>query len=151
MFTVKGGVLSERFSFVVSGRAEAYFCGGYAFISPLHGDAEAYTLDGARVRVFMESGFLAEVYEMRGFIVAGYVSSSSERYSFLLKGDTLETMAFMPGLLGELDPYTLVLDDNNGNLRAKRLLDTEELIGLAAERLNGRALTADELLRFKAG
>jgi hypothetical protein len=94
---------------------------------------------------------MAEVFEMRGFIVAGYVSSSSDRYSFLLKGDTLETLAYMPGLLGELDASTLVLDDGRGALRAQRLLATGDLIDMAEERLGGRVLSESEVIRFKAG
>lgn len=151
VFTVKNGAPEERFSFEARGRAEAYFCGGYAFISPTHGDAAAYTLEGARVCSFTENGYMAEVGIMGEYIVAGYASSSSQRYSYLLNRATLETQAYLPGFLGELDAMTLVLDDGAGSLRAEKLRGTEELIRMAQERLDGRILSPEEEKKFKAG
>jgi hypothetical protein len=150
VFTYENGILKERFAFEATGRAEAYFTGGYVFISPMHGDATAYTLDGALARTFSESGFLAETRLLSAYITADYVSSSSERYSLLLDPATLETAAYLPGFLGTLDAGTLVMDDG-GSLRAAKLLNIGELTEMAQERLGGRTLTSEEKQEFKAG
>jgi len=146
-----GGRFSERFTFDVRGRAEAYFSGGYVFISPWHGDAAAYILEGKLVRTFSENGYLAETSELEGYITADYVTSSSERYSLLLEPDSLETVALLHGFLGFTDSGALILDDRAGSLRKARLYSTAELIEMARERLNGRKLTPDEIKTFKAG
>jgi hypothetical protein len=151
VFSVNNGKLTEQFSFGVRGRAEAYFCGGYVFVSPLHGDASAYTLTGEFVRTLSENSYLAEVCELDSFIAASYVVSSSDRYSLLLKPGALETVALLPGFLGETLTGGLILDDGNGSLRAVTLLDTPALMDMARERLGDRALTPDEEKRFKAG
>jgi hypothetical protein len=151
VFFVKDGAITEGFSFEARGASEAYFAGGYAFISPANGDAAAYAADGAIVRNFTESGYMADVSALGERVAANYVSASGERYSFLLAPGTLETEAYLPGFLGELDSDTLVLDDGGGSLRAVRLLDTRELMDTARERLDGRELTPNEKIKYKAG
>ncbi|MDR1615992.1 MAG: PQQ-like beta-propeller repeat protein, partial [Syntrophomonadaceae bacterium] len=149
VFTAEDGIPDRSFTFEVIGESEAYFTGGYVFISPTHGDAAVYTLDGVFVRAFAEPGFLAETEELGEYIAAGYVSSSSERYTLLLDSATLETVAYLPGFLGETDDGTLVLD-SGGGLRTVKLLNIRELTDMAKERLGGRTLTPDEKHKFNA-
>jgi hypothetical protein len=134
VFTARGGVAAKSFDFEAIGRAEAYFAGGYVFISPLHGDAAAYATDGTLVRALAENAYLAEIRALDGYIAAGYVSAASERYTFLLDPATLETTARLPGFLGTLEAGTLVLDAD-GSLRTVRLLNTRELTEMARARL----------------
>jgi hypothetical protein len=150
VFTAENGTSEKRFAFKTTGRAEAYFTGGYVFLAPTHGDAAAYTLDGTFVRAFDESGFLAETGVLREYITAGYVSSASMRYSLLLDAGTLETAAYLPGFLGALDAGTLILDSGS-SLRAAKLLPLQKLMEIARERLDGRTLTSEERRTFKAG
>jgi hypothetical protein len=150
VFTAEKGVVDKRFDFAVVGPAEAYFTDGRVFISPMHGDAAAYSLDGAFVRAFDENGFLAETEKLGAYIAADYVSSSSERYTLLLDSASLETAAYLPGFLGKTDDGTPVLD-SGGSLRAVKLRDIRELTDLARERLGDRMLTPDEKRKFNAG
>ncbi len=149
IFIADGGGIKESFAFVTRGRSEAYFRGGFTFVSPLHGGAAAYTQNGEVIRMFDESGYLAEIEELGEFIAANYVSASGERYTFLLTRDTLETVAELPGFLGELEPGVLVLD-SGGALRSQRLLGLQELTGMASGRLNGRTLTPEEKDKYNA-
>jgi hypothetical protein len=152
VFSVETGASpKELFSFTVTGRAEAYFTGDYVFVSPLHGDAAAYTLDGKQIRVFTEKGYLAETGLLGNRVTASYAAATSERYTLLLDADTLETVALLPGFLGESDAAAPVLDDGDGRLRAAGMLSLEELIETAQLRLNGRGLTPEETRRFKTG
>ena len=150
VLTFDGGSLKSAFFAETRGRAEAYFTGGCVFISPMHGDASAYTLDGRFIRSFAQSGYLAEVFEAGGYIAAGYVSSASERYSLLLRPDGLETVALLPGFLGMTSDGLLVLD-SGARLNAVRLVTTPELVNMARYRLGGRELTAEETEAFRAG
>ena len=144
------GRYEAGFLFETRGRAEAHFIGGYVFISPMHGDASAYTLDGRFVRSFSYSGYLAEVFEVGEYIAAGYVSSASERYSLLLKPGGLETAALLPGFLGETDTGMLILD-SGASLNAVSLMTTPELVDMAAEYLGARVLSPEEIEIFRAG
>ncbi|MDR1070597.1 MAG: TIR domain-containing protein [Gracilibacteraceae bacterium] len=139
VFTARGGAAEKSFDFEAIGRAEAYFAGGYVFISPLHGDAAAYAADGTPVRALAENAYLAEIRALDGYIAAGYVSAASERYTFLLDPVTLETTARLPGFLGTLDAGTLVLD-TDGSLRTVRLLNTRELAEMARARLEDEGI-----------
>jgi hypothetical protein len=150
VFAIESGTLEKRFAFDAVGAAEVYFTGGYVFVSPMHGDAAVYTSDGAFVRVLDENGFLAETEELGEYIAAGYVSSSSERYTLLLDPPAMETAAYLPGFLGEMSDGTLILD-SGGSLRAVRLRSARELIATAREWLGDKALTPDEIRKFKAG
>ncbi len=150
VFVIDGNGVEERFTFETRGRAEAYFCESFLFLSPLHGSAEAYSPEGEIIRAFDESGYLAEVGAMGGFIAAHYISSESERYTFLLRRDTLETVAALPGFLCEMEPSILVLDTGE-ELRSQRLRGLEEMVRLAEERLDGRVLSPEELEKYKAG
>jgi outer membrane protein assembly factor BamB len=149
VFTAEDGVLDRRFTFEAIGESEVYFTGGYVFISPTHGDATVCTLDGAFVRAFDENGFLAETEELGEYIAAGYVSSSSERYTLLLDSAAPETIASLPGFLGKTDDETLVLD-SCGGLRTVKLLNIRELTDMAKEQLGGKTLTPDEKHKFNA-
>jgi hypothetical protein len=149
VFTLAGGVPLRNFAFTAAGKAEAYFSGGFVFISPARGDAAAYRLSGEFVRSFAENGFLAETYMLGGYIAADYVSSASDRSTVLLDPLTLETAAFLPGFLGEGPDGALVFA-GGGSLRAAALADTEELTALARERLGGRTLTPEETRKFNA-
>jgi hypothetical protein len=151
VFFVEGGALREAFSFSVTGRAEAYFTGGFVFVSPRHGGASAYTSQGRLVRVFDEKGYLAETGALGDRITASYIVATSERYSLLLDGKTLETVAVLPGFLGERDDATPVLDDGAGRLRAAKIRSLPELTEAAWLRLDGRVLTQEEKDLFKAG
>jgi hypothetical protein len=142
------GQISERFTFEVRGGSEVYFCGGYVFVSPLHGDAFAYTLDGTFVRSFSYNGFKAEVFKAGDYIAASYVLSASERYTLLLRHDTLDAIAYLPGFLGEMGEEVIL--DNGEGLYGVRLRSTQELIELALERLGGRVLSPEERRIFKA-
>jgi hypothetical protein len=150
VFTAESDAFIRRFAFEVAGDAEAYFTGEFVFISPAHGNAAAYTLDGVFVRTLDENGYLAETEELGEYIAAGYVSSSSERYTLLLDAETLETAAHLPGFWGEMNDGTLILD-GGGSLRATELRDVRELMAVARERLGSRTLTPDETQKFKAG
>jgi hypothetical protein len=151
MCTVQNGELTERFVFGTQGSAEAYFCGGYVFISPFQGEAAVYTMDGLLLRTFDENGFLAETGELGEYLTVNYISAAQERYSLLLDPQTLATVARLPGFLGTLDAETVVLDDSAGNLRQAKLRSLRELMELARERLDGRTLTPAEISEFKAG
>jgi hypothetical protein len=151
VFVAENGGLEERFAFSVQGRAEAYFTGGFVFISPLHGVAAAYGMDGRPVRDFDEKGYMAETGELGGFITASYIYTSSERYSLLLDPESLETTAMLPGFLGALDAWTLILDDGAGHLRKATIRSPQELVDAAMSRLDGRALSQEERERFRAG
>jgi len=146
----KNGQIKEQFNFAVCGRAEVYFNGGFVFVAPFHGEATAYLLDGSYVRTFSKNGYMAGVSIIGENIAADYISTSLKRYSLLLKPDTLETIALLPGFLGEMEGGMLILD-NGRSLHSVRLHSTEELIEMAKERLDGRVLTAEEVRRFKAG
>jgi hypothetical protein len=150
VFTIENGVFKKRFAFEAAGVAEAYFTGGFVFISPTHGDAAAYTLEGAHVRAFEETGFLAETFVLGEYIAAGYVSAAAQRYTLLLDPETLQTAAFLPGFLGEAGEGSLILNAG-GSLRRAKLLDTQTLVELARGRLSGRTLTPEEIRRFNAG
>jgi hypothetical protein len=151
VFFARDGELTTGFTFPVRGRAEVYFAGGYVFVSPLHGDATAYTYGGAAVRTFSENGYMAEIGVLGGYIYADYVSADAERYALLLTADTLETAVRLPGFLGASDEETVILDDGNGTLRAAKLRDARELIEIARNRLAGRTLTQEEMIKYKAG
>ncbi|MDR0434631.1 MAG: toll/interleukin-1 receptor domain-containing protein [Gracilibacteraceae bacterium] len=151
VYFVRGGVLSEGFVFPAQGRAEAYFTGGYVFISPPRGGAAAYTREGALVRLFTEKGYLAETEALGDFIAAGYVSAAGDRYAFLLNPVTLETVAELPGYLGELDAGAAVFDDGEGSLRRGKLYSLQELMDAAEARLGDRELTAAEAEKFRTG
>jgi hypothetical protein len=153
VFSVPDGAAPrELFSFSTMGRAEAYFAGDLAFVSPLHGDASVYSRNGECLRVFAEKGYLAETGLLGDRVVASYiVAATSERYSLLLDAETSETVAALPGFLGAPDAETLILDDGAGRLRAAKLLSLRELTDMARLRLNGRELTPEETERFHAG
>jgi len=151
--TVINGVATEKFTCDVRGRAEVYFTGKYVFVSPWHGDAAAYTLDGRLIRTFInENGYMAEPEILGELIAAKYVSAASAvpDYSLILTGDRLETILYLPGFTGAADDGTIILDDGEGNLQMRKLYDTPELIGMAKERLGGRTLTNEEKIKFKA-
>ena len=151
--SLRDGQLTESFTFEAHGQAEAYFGGGYVFISPLNGDAAAYRLDGFFVRAFTEKGYIAEVLTVGDYLAANYISASLERYTFLLKPDSLETIAYLPGYLGYMldkDDTKLILDSGR-SLNAVKLYDTQMLMQLARDRLKDRALGPDELTKYKAG
>jgi len=151
VFTInKKGEIKEQFDFTAHGRAEVYFTGGYVFVAPFHGDTKVYSLDGTYIRTLMMSGYMADISLVGDYITADYISTSHERYSLLLKPDTLETVAILPGFLGEMERGVLILD-NGRSLHSVKLLSTQELIEKARQRLNGRVLTAEEVRRFKAG
>jgi hypothetical protein len=150
VFFVRDGALTEGFTFPARGSAEAYFAGGAVFISPAHGDAAAYARDGSLLRVFEESGYMADAGMLGEYIVLNYVMASSGRVSFLLDPATLETVAVLPEFLGVLDG-ALILDDKSGSLRSVRMAGLRELIALARERLAGRTLTPEEEAKYKAG
>jgi hypothetical protein len=150
VFTVSGDKAAPAFSFQTNGNAEVYFSNGFVFISPLNGNAQAYDLNGNFIRSFDEAGFMAEAVTVGEFISADYVATTGERYSFLLEPTSLETVAYLPGFLGEMEDGRLVLDDGRGSLRAVELPDIGELKDMARERLDGRSLTAEEQIRFRA-
>jgi len=138
----------------IIGKAEVFFSGGYTFISPLNGDARAYTSDGKLVRKFTEIGYFCEAGMLGEFITADYISATEGRFTLLLKPETLDTVAVLPRFLGEIpdsDNIMLVLDDGRGSLRAVPLLDTKALMDMARERLGDRTLTPEEITRFRAG
>ncbi|MDR1603542.1 MAG: toll/interleukin-1 receptor domain-containing protein [Gracilibacteraceae bacterium] len=151
VYFVRDGGLSEGFAFPALGRAEAYFTGGYVFISPQRGGACAYTRDGRLVRQFAETGYLAETGLLGDFLTAGYVFAAGERYSLLLDPATLETVAELPGFLGEGEAGRPVFDDGAGSLRAVKLYSLPELMEAAVERLEGRELTPAEAEKFRTG
>jgi hypothetical protein len=138
VFTLDNNGPTERFSFTTRGRSEAYFCGGFMFLSPLHGGAAAYSMDGKLTRAFEEKGYLADVQELGDSIAANYVSSDKKRYTFLLRRDTLESVAELPGFLGTRESSELVFDVG-GALRVRKLLSLNELVSLAKARLSGEA------------
>ncbi|MCL2099494.1 MAG: toll/interleukin-1 receptor domain-containing protein [Oscillospiraceae bacterium] len=155
IFTVSvtgaGSAFTEKFTAEVRGRAEVYFTGGYVFISPMHGDAAAYTLDGRFVRVFEENSYMTETELINGQnISAGYVSALGERYSLVLSEETLEARLYIPGLLGEYGSGALIIDDGAGHLHIRELYGTEELKNTAEEQLGGRLLTDEEKIKYKA-
>jgi hypothetical protein len=129
---------------------EVYFTGDYVFVSQIHGNAEAYTLNGRFVRMFGEIGYMSEAELLDGYIAAWYVSAPGERYSLILADDNLETLLYLPGFLGETDSGALILDDGAGNLHKRNLYTTDELIRMAKESLGGRTLTDDERVKYKA-
>jgi hypothetical protein len=139
----------EEFPLPVTDRAEVYFTGGFVFVSPLHGDAAAYTQDGELLRTFEETGYMAETGVLGDFITASYIVSSSERYTLLLDAETLGTIAVLPGFMCETDEGTVVLDDGAGHLRAVKIRSPGELADAARERLSGRTLTPAEKKKFK--
>ena len=153
----KGTVLSlaketavVHFTFETLGKSEVFFAGGYAFISPMIGDASAYTLDGTLVRSFHEHGALAEVVMLGDTICANYyLTATTQRFSLLLAPDSLEPVAHLPGFLGETDDGRLVLDSGSA-LESLTLLGTSQLMELGAERLNGKTLTPEERQMYKA-
>ncbi len=151
VFGVENGTLKELFSFEARGGAEAYFCGGYVFISPVYADAAAYKMDGSFVRSFAETGYMAEVGMLGDYITAGYVSAAQQRYTFLLDGSTLETKANLPRYCGKINDQTLVLNDGEGSLRSVMLYTTKELMDMAKEQLAGKTLTPEEIKYYKAG
>ena len=152
VFMLGNNRASEIFAFEVTGRAEAYFCGEYAFISSLQGDANAYSLEnGVKVRELSEKGYLAETLQLGDYIVANYATIGKlERYSFLLDKQGLEPVAYLPGFLGEIDDGRLVLNSGE-SLLAVDLLDTTELIAMADEKLGGKQLSEEEKQKYKAG
>jgi hypothetical protein len=104
------------------------------------------------VRSLAEKGYLAETGVLGDRIAAHYiVAATAERYTLLLDSKTLETVAVLPGFLGESDAATLVFDDGAGRLRAAELRSLRELTETARLRLDGRSLTPEETERFKAG
>jgi FOG: WD40 repeat len=138
------------FTFETLGRSEAFFAGGYVFISPMIGDAGAYTLDGRFVRSFRENGALAEVVMLGDTICANYyLTATTQRFSLLLAPDSLEPVAQLPGFLGETDDGRLVLDSGSA-LETLSLLSTAQLMELGAERLGGKTLTPEERQMYKA-
>ena len=153
----KGTVLSlskdtaiVRFTFETLGKTEVFFAGGYAFISPMIGDASAYTLDGTFVRSFHEHGALAEVVMLGDTICANYyLTATTQRFSLLLAPDSLEPVAQLSGFLGETDDGRLVLDSGSA-LESLTLLNTTQLMQLGAERLDGKTLTPEERQMYKA-
>lgn len=157
VYTIKNGVISdsERFSFPLHGSSEVFFSGDFVFVSPLNGDASAYSMDGELIRTFSKNGYFSEAGELGGYISADYISATDGRFTLLLKPDSLETVAVLKGFWGEMpvagDAVMLVLDDLRGSLRAARLRSTTELIDMANERLGGRELTAEELIIYRAG
>jgi len=68
----------------------------------------------------------------------------------LLKSDTLDTMAFLPGFLGEKSDGVLILD-NGRSLNSVKLYNTRQLMEMARNNLDGRTLTPEEEFLFKAG
>ncbi|MDR2615046.1 MAG: TIR domain-containing protein [Oscillospiraceae bacterium] len=150
VFFAQNGELTDGFAFTARGQAEAYFTGGYVFISPLHGDAASYTNDGSPVRTFSENAYMAETGVLGDYIYADYISANSERYALLLTADTLETAACLPGFLGEAENGAIILDGGSGALRAARLLGEGELMAMARKRLSGRTLNREEMTRYKA-
>jgi hypothetical protein len=152
VLTVINGIETEKFTCDVRGRAEVYFTGKYVFVSPWHGDASVYTLDGKLVRTFNENGYMAETEILGDYIAARYVSASLavHGYSLVLKGDNLETIFYLPGFSGATIYGTVVLDDGEGNLQTRKLYSTSELIAMAKERLDNRTLTNEERIKFKA-
>lgn len=151
VFTVENGAATERFSFSVRGKTEAYFAGDFVFLSQIRGVVTAYDWDGGVVRNFSEDGYAAEAEALDGAILLHFISASLGRYSLLLDGETLEAGAYLTGLLAAADGDTLLFDDGGGHLRTSRVYDAEELIQTARERLGGRTLTADEKLEYHAG
>jgi hypothetical protein len=155
IYTVDSGSAVKKFECGLLGAAEVYFTSAYIFISPRHGDAEVYDLNGRFIRVLEEKGHMSETdiitaqAPLSDYIAAGYVSMSGERYSLLLAGDSLETVLELRGFLGGTDAGTIILNDGGGKLRTSRIYTTEELILAAKEYLNGRTLTDGERLRFK--
>ncbi|MCL2018872.1 MAG: TIR domain-containing protein [Oscillospiraceae bacterium] len=123
--------VTERFTTGVRGHAEVYFMGGYVFISPMHGDAKAYTLDGRFVRAFEENAYMTEVESIGEYIAAGYVSMDGGRYSLILTGENLETKLKIPGFMGQTDSGMLLLNDGTSGLHMRELLNTEMLVNAA--------------------
>jgi len=138
----------------IIGNAEVFFGGGYTFISPLNGDARAYSADGKLIRTFSELGYFCQAGTLGDFITADYISVTEGRFTLLLKSGTLETVAVLPRFLGEFydsDTIMLVMDDGQGSLRAVPLRSTGVLMEMARERLGSRVLTPEEITKFRAG
>ena len=144
----KGGT-TKLFTFDVRGRCEVFFTGGYVFVSPLAGDAMALDMTGKLVRTFAETAFLAEVTTAGDLIAASFAAGANTRFSYLLKPETLDTAAYLPGYLGTTEDGKLILNSGTA-LETVELLPTSELAQAARERLGSRVLTADERSRYKA-
>ncbi|MCL2048665.1 MAG: TIR domain-containing protein [Defluviitaleaceae bacterium] len=136
IFTATGNAVpvAPRFEVAVSGRAEVYFTGGYVFVSPMHGDARAYTIDGRLVRTFDENAYMTETEMVGGYIVAGYISMNGERYSLWLAGEGLETHLALSGFMSEYGDL-LIFDDGAGALYVRELYSTGRLVSEAQARL----------------
>jgi len=151
VFSLANGHAKPCFSFSgAPGKSEAFFAGGYVFISPMIGDAYAYALDGTFVRSFRENGALAEVVMLGDTICANYyLTATTQRFSLLLAPGSLEPVAHLPGFLGGTDDGALILDSGSA-LESRTLLTTTQLMALGAERLDGKALTPEERQMYKA-
>ena len=150
VFSLKGNTAKLCFAFETLGQAEAFFSGGYVFISPMIGDADAYALDGTFVRSFRENGALAEVVMLGDTICANYyLTATTQRFSLLLAPGSLEPVAHLPGFLGGTDDGRLVLDSGSA-LESLTLLTTTQLMEYGTEQLSGKTLTPEERQMYKA-
>ncbi|MCL2053834.1 MAG: toll/interleukin-1 receptor domain-containing protein [Oscillospiraceae bacterium] len=125
---------AEKFTTDVRGRAEVYFTGDYVFISPMHGDAKVYNLDGVFIRAIEENAYMTETEQLGEYIAAGYVNAYGERYTLILAGEELETRLEIRGFTGLTGRELLLLDDSAGSLHTRELYSTEELVSSAKER-----------------
>lgn len=113
---------------------EEFFTEKLRIASDLHGTPTAYDREtGELVRELEADGHLTYVTEVDGYLVTEYVDSQQKRYGLLLDGESLETLAYLPGLCDVMEDGRLAFDDMFGNLRQSRIYSIQELIALATK------------------
>ena len=144
IFAVSDGVLGtmydgsggELFKFKVNGDSEAYFAGGIAVISPIHGTPEAYDINsGKRIQSLEPDCYMTYLHEVGDYLLSRYITTDGEQFGLLLDKDC-EVLARLPGLT-DVSSNMLLFDYKTGYIRKSPIYSLEELKELAVRRNDG--------------